>query len=574
MGREGGMYLKTIPSRSRGGRTFLSVNESYRDPATGRPRSRCVRPLGYLEDLRLEREDPIAWGREVAARMTAERNARLARLTVDLDEKVPEGPGALNLGYAAFEALGRGLGLGKLLEAGKSGPRTGEVLKSLLFGRLLFPGEPAAARFFEGWDFGPGEVREAAESLLPLRGGLLRALGEAAGALSGRDGVRLRCEVGGFRFEAGGPPPAPDGKEGAGQDSGRRGPRERRRALSARMDLVLDGNLLPVTYELHREGPPGRQAPSSELDGPTEDPLQDSEMVVADRRIVSGDEVAAIVARGGGYVFRQAIRRADDRFVNYIMDESGYKAVPGPDGGPALRFKSRLVQREIWLPEEGALAGGRRKTRMLERQIVVWSGSRAARDREERRLASGRTGDLPPANLSDGLYGARRRFLDAEALDGRYIVSTNVAGPAAEAGRPGGGYWFRPSRPVPETEIVQMCEDLGRIEEAFAAPPPGPGPQVWTVEGVRFHFLLSFVSLLMARLMRLRLGRRFSEEEIRDCLRSVQCSPVGGGVYILTHSMTPVLRAVCDTLGLELDRRFMTRREIRGLLASARKAPV
>ena len=65
------MYLKQIPQKN--GRVKLAVYESYREGK--RTRQRTVRPLGYLDELEAVHDDPVAWGKAVAAEMTEAKRA-------------------------------------------------------------------------------------------------------------------------------------------------------------------------------------------------------------------------------------------------------------------------------------------------------------------------------------------------------------------------------------------------------------------------------------------------------------------------------------------------------------------
>ena len=65
------MFLKKIPSK-RTGRTFLSIVEGYRDPASGKVRHKTITPLGYIDELEKEVPDPISHFKRVAKEMTKE----------------------------------------------------------------------------------------------------------------------------------------------------------------------------------------------------------------------------------------------------------------------------------------------------------------------------------------------------------------------------------------------------------------------------------------------------------------------------------------------------------------------
>ena len=63
------MFLNQIPSKN--GRVFLSICESRRE---GKKTKRVtVKALGYLDELEKEHDDPVAFFKNMAERMTAEK---------------------------------------------------------------------------------------------------------------------------------------------------------------------------------------------------------------------------------------------------------------------------------------------------------------------------------------------------------------------------------------------------------------------------------------------------------------------------------------------------------------------
>ncbi|MGI6412654.1 MAG: hypothetical protein ACOXZ5_03155 [Syntrophomonadaceae bacterium] len=86
------------------GRVYLSIEKAYRDKETGKPRSKTVKSLGYLDVLEKEYDDPIAYFKEVARQMTEEENSKKKlTLAINMDEKIsPDTDNRKNFGYAAI----------------------------------------------------------------------------------------------------------------------------------------------------------------------------------------------------------------------------------------------------------------------------------------------------------------------------------------------------------------------------------------------------------------------------------------------------------------------------------------
>jgi ribose 5-phosphate isomerase B len=58
--------LNLKQSRRKDGRVYLSIEKAYRDKATGKPRAKTIKSLGYLDVLEKEYDDPIAHFKKVA----------------------------------------------------------------------------------------------------------------------------------------------------------------------------------------------------------------------------------------------------------------------------------------------------------------------------------------------------------------------------------------------------------------------------------------------------------------------------------------------------------------------------
>ena len=76
-------------ARRKDGRVYLSIEKAYRDEVTGKPKAQTIKSLGYLDVLEKQYDDPIAYFKEVARKMTEEeRSQKKLSLSIDMDEKL------------------------------------------------------------------------------------------------------------------------------------------------------------------------------------------------------------------------------------------------------------------------------------------------------------------------------------------------------------------------------------------------------------------------------------------------------------------------------------------------------
>lgn len=166
-------------SRRKDGRVYLSIEKAYRDKASGKPRARTIRSLGYLDVLQQEYPDPVAHFKEAARRMTEEdKRKQKAAFEVDLNEALPprtEEP--RNLGYGAILKIAGELGLEEYL-VNRHRPENlryniGAVARLLVISAILSPGSLRASfeqkdRYFERFDFSLSDVYDACSRLAEL----------------------------------------------------------------------------------------------------------------------------------------------------------------------------------------------------------------------------------------------------------------------------------------------------------------------------------------------------------------------------------------------------------------------
>lgn len=187
------MYLKQ--TRTRTGRVRLAVCESYRDGS--RVRQRTARSLGWLDELRKEHDDPVAWGREVALEMTRERDA--ARQTVPLEihpaQRIGLGGDAVrDLGalpvYAAYSALGVERALRSVSRGSRASFDVNAAMRMLVCERVLAPGSKLAAlrrapRLPFRCDLADDDLYRALDLIAAARGSVVSGINRAVAA-SGR----------------------------------------------------------------------------------------------------------------------------------------------------------------------------------------------------------------------------------------------------------------------------------------------------------------------------------------------------------------------------------------------------
>lgn len=594
------------------GRTKLKIVEGYR--ADGKVKQRMIKDLGYLDELEKKFDDPIAHFKMVAKEMTAEKN--LTKETVQVMVPVnntlarkelllPEQRTRKNIGYGALSVLYHQLEIDYFLNNRrrykKFEANLNSIFKMLIFNRALFPDSKKGAWegrgiFFEDPHYSLEDVYRSLDYFLQWRPALLKHLHARMQSQYGRDTLLLYYDVTNYYFEI----DEPDELRRKGVS------KEHRPKPIVQMGLFMDEQGLPVSYDLYQ----GNANDSTTLPSILDDTVVGFGMhhliVVADKGMMSGDNIARIRLLHNGYVMSYSVRSADRQFKDYVLEEAGYTEICDGEGHLVSKHKSRYTPREIWVTTE---EGKRTKTIVNERQIIIYSDAYARRAKKERQKAVTKAGkqiwalskDAKPGNYGAAKYikkvpydketgecaedGDYMIFLDEERiaeeeqLDGYYVICTNVIGltsqqkPFAGRCRYTSDGFFQLNREVTDDDIIGMYKGLWRIEETFKVTKSELKARpvfLSTDTHIRAHFLTCFVTLLLMRLLEFRLDWRHSASVIQQALSSACGTRFEDNLYVFDY-YDDVLEDVGNNLGLDFSKKYMSAQQIKSFLGATKK---
>ena len=605
------MFLGSLYEKKTG-RTLLRIVEAYRQ--NGRPKQRMIKNLGYLDELEKIYPDPIAHFKEVAKQMTQEKKENEAARRVQLDPNAsltkyenltPDGVLRKNLGYAALSKLYHEMRIDVFLNnhqrSTKFAANLNSIFKMLVFNRALYPDSKRGAWenrgiFFETTDYSQQEVYHSLDYFLAWRPALLEQLHDQMKTNYKRDTLLLYYDVTNYYFEI----DESDSLRAKGVS------KEHRPNPLVQMGLFLDEKGLPVSYDLYRGNTNDCMTLPYMLDDTVVDFGLHHLIIVADKGMMSGDNIARIRLGHNGYVMSYSVRGADKAFKDYVLDEEGYNSVYDSEGKLVAKHKSRYSPREIWVTDS---EGRRTKSIVNERQIVIYSEKYAQRTRRERALAiekaSGQIYALSKDAKSSS-YGAAKylkkvpfdtttgecfpeteylvlldeeRIDEDEKLDGYYVICTNVIGlgkgekPFKTRYRYTPDGFFQLNRKVTDDDIIEIYKGLWRIEETFKVTKSELKARpvfLSTEKHIRAHFLICFVTLLLMRLLEYRLGWKYSSGAIQESLASACGTRIDDKLYVFDY-YDAVLEAIGGNLNIDFSRQSLTAQEIRHLLAHTKQ---
>jgi len=572
------------------GRILLTFARSYRE--NGKNKQKHLETIGYLDDLEKIYDDPMAHFREIARQRTQVETlaAEPIRLTLGPTTEISQSDiGLKNLGYAVLEKIYHELGVHTFFQ--RHGNRLNidfnlnAVFRLLVYSHILDPGSKKQAydqqnQFFETMAPSLESVYRSLDYFDRFNLDLQSWLNEAVKKQYGRNQEYAYYDVTNYYFEI-------DEED----ELRRRGPsKEHRLNPIIQMGLLIDSQGLPLAYHLF----PGNQSEKLSLN-PLLNRLKEDYglgrlVVVADKGLNCGDNIACQLAQGNGYIYSQSIRGGDQEFKQYVLEQSGYRV-----NGENSKGKSRIYPKEITFTDA---LGKKKKIRIDQKQVVFYSQDYADKARYERSrtLAKAQKYLQSPSSLNRALAYSAASYIKGLQYDkDREIVETKSMLYLDEAKireeEQFDGYYAIVTSELDKSdgEIIETYHGLWKIEETFKISKSDfkTRPIYVSLEAhIEAHFLTCFVALLLTRILELRMnqaklpavdgcpkkdGKRvFSASELIDSLRKYSCSHIGENIYNFHYTDT-VIRSMEQVFGVELNLKYRKRGEIKKFIAAMKK---
>lgn len=571
------MHLKKVKNKKTG-RTYLSIVHSYRDRDSKISRAKTIESLGYLDELEKQYDDPIAFFEAKIKQMNAQLTSDAFSVTLRFrsDDRIQKGTiNRKNVGYAALSKIYHDLGIHTFLtnrqRHSKESYDANSIMKLLVFSRLLYPASKKKTfenkdTFFEKSDFSLDDVYRCLSFLNKHKEALQLWLHERIQQRYDRNTDLVYYDVTNYYFEI-----------DEADDLRKKGvSKEHRPDPIVQMGLFMDTDGIPITYGLF---------PGNLLDKQTFIPMLSRvqrqfslgrTIVVADKGMTTSDNIWYTLSAKNGYVFSYSIRGADQKFKDYVLDQSGY-VWKGDD----FKIKSRPYPRDISVT---SVRGKKLKKTVDEKQVIFYSDKYAAKAREERAAAVEKARALIgnpsrynkatsvgaakyvknltfDATTGEILEEARKhlqfdedKLRQEEALDGYYAIITSE---------------YKES----DERIVEIYRGLWKIEESFKVTKSDLESRpvyLSTQEHIEAHFLTCFVSLVIARLLEQQLKGKYAITAILESLRKASCSHIQGNYYLFDY-FDDILADIRQVFGVELDRKCMALGEIKKILGEVKK---
>lgn len=571
------MYLKKTPSTT--GRLRLSIVDTYYDKKKKCSRQITIESLGFLDELQKEYDDPIAFFSARVEQLKEEKKEKKSPITFtfyDTDKVESDSTLRKNFGYVALSKIYHELGIHTFFTNRQRHTNdeydADTIMKLLVYSRLL---DPASKKktfenrdwFFEKDNYSLNDVYRCLTFLNKHKSNLQLWINDKIKELYGRDTSLIYYDVTNYYFET-----------DKIDDFKRKGvSKEHRPNPIVQMGLFMDNNGLPITYELFPGNTNDCLTYRPNFSRIKKEYNLGRVITVADKGMTTADNIwyTTHTPTKDGYVFSMSVRGANKELKQYVLKQDDYLWL-----GTEYKKKSRLYPRII---EITAANGKKLKKIIHEKQVVFYSLKYDKRAKAERAVALAKAQDLitnPGAYTRATSYGAAKyvkninfdnetgeildksqlleldleRLRDEEALDGYYVLVTS-------------------EHEETDDKIIEIYRGLWKIEESFKVTKSDLEARpvfVSTKDHIEAHFLICFVSLVIARILEMKIDHRYSISKLIEVLSKAECSYAQQNYYLFDY-FNDILNDVGMASGIDFSKKIRSLGEIKNILATTKK---
>jgi transposase len=626
------MYAQTLLEKKTGRRLIMFV-EGYRE--NGKVKHRTIERIGYVDEFTDLYDDPVAHFKQVAKEKSKVLQEQRKSVTIELmpeallpfDTETQSYDCVKNIGHAAISRIFHSLGIHKFLDDRRKyldiSYNFTAVVKLLVFERILAPDSKRAAwlgrnKYFDKMDFDLNAVYRSLSILPRYRDDLLKHLHKHMVDVYHRDSTLLFYDVTNYYFEI------------DNEDAFRRKgvSKEHRKTPIVQMGLFMDTAGFPVTYDLF-SGNTNDSITFTPMSKAVREQLEMEHIIfVADKAMMSGDNIAEVITHHNGYIFSKSVRGATDLLKDTVRNPEGYlkydaagDPISDTDTETSVSFMYKILDEVKDTYVKDTEGNKHTVTGVGHYQILYWSAKYAQRAKIDRLAAvekalaatQSKSKDVIDNNhgknkyLKTQVYDKKtkqqlasydakvifdfKKLEEDESLDGFYVIETNVTGlrqqvdareretGVVESSFDRQSRWLEKegmlqlNRSVEPLDIVDMYHGLWKIEQTFRVTKSELEARpvyVSRKDRIEAHFLTCFISLLIMRILEHELDHEFSSEQIITSMKKANVVELNSPTF-KTLYYDKTLQKLKDALDIDFGMNVYTRAGIRKMLAAAKK---
>lgn len=601
------MYLRKI-QRPQG--VYLAIQESYYDSLSRQSRTRTIQSLGYLEALKAEYDDPIAFFTQKALEMTEQKKTEKSiTITIGSHTKMNTDTDDVgNIGYGVLKELYKKLELDKFWNWKTRNLsvefNVDQIFRLLVFSRILNPASKKGIFeyrnfYFEDFgDFSLDDIYHALDILCDNKEALQKWIYDHSDNICTRDLSVSYFDCTNYYFDIGrsdmdtlddnGNPVDKEGNPAAAKYR-KRGPEKNHRPDPiVEMGLLMDRNGIPLAFDLF----PGNESEKVHMRpiiNRVKNEFSDSRIIfVADRGLNTSDNIYYLNGNNkgdhnqrDGYVYGQSIRGVESEFKKWVL-EGGYrinKVINDEGEEVSFQHKSRIHPKELHVnvTKPGRKNPLKKTVTIDQKQMVYYSEKYAKKQQADREVMIQRAKDLikhPKKYDKVTSAGSAAYVLNiafdkntGEIVEGK---SLELDLKKIEEEKKYDGYYsiVTSELNMSDTKMREVYRGLIRIEDAFKISKTEFDSRpvfVRTNDHIDAHFTTCFTALVLIRLLQTKLENKYPVGKIINALKNYCCVPLDTNTYQFIY-YDEILAACGRAFNMGLDNKYRTRQQIQRLL--------
>lgn len=565
------MFLKK--DKRPNGRIYLSIVKGFRDPITKKNKQRAVKSIGFLDEFENIYEDPIEYFKEIAKKMTEEEKLNNAPLKFSFDRLETVNEGELlrkNFGFIILSYIYHKLNIDYFLDNKQQSLNIdfslNKVLQALSFLRVMEPCSKKKStelleRYFIDSNFSIDDVYRALDYFSKYKKDLILHIHENIRCEYGRNLDNVFYDITNYYFES------------DEDDFRKKGvSKEHRPNPIVQMGLLMDDAGIPISFKLFEGNTNDCNTLMPVLDELKKDFNLGRVIVVADKGMNSGENIAYNVIHKNGYIYSKSVRGASKKVKKFVLNSSDYRYM-----GDDYKFKSRVVNTKIWVTNS---KGKRVQAEIDQKQVVFYSekyAKKARNDRQKvldkaRKLVGLKRGSLNKGaykyikdeyldketgqilNKDDYLYIDKERIVEEEKYDGYYLIVTSELN-------------------MSDKEVIERYKGLWKIEESFKITKSQLKSRpvyLRKKNHIEAHFFICFLSLILIRLLEKETDFKFSISTLIDSMKNLSVTYLDENYYMLDY-VDAVSKKFSEILNFDITKRFWKQSDIKNLIANSKR---
>ena len=567
-------------SKTKNATSLYIVKSTY--DKNGKRSNKVVKKLGTLAALSEIYEDPIAWGNEVAKRMTEQEKEDRTPITITYDPTrtiTNEHSPLYNGGYLFLQKIYYELGLNKICKKISKKYKfeydLNDILSKLIYGRILFPGSKASTfedsrRLLEGPEFEQHDIYRALEVLNNENDLIQSELYKNSKDVISRNDSILYYDCTNFFFET----EEEDELRKYGVS------KEHRPNPIVQMGMFMDADGIPLAYNIN----PGNTSEQTTLKPLEKQIMRDfgkaQFVICTDSGMSSLDNRKFNAIQGRFFITTLSLKKVKEYQRNWALDPKGWH-LSGSDElfdlenilasaelssryYDAIFYKENLYNND-GLNERYVVTFSLKYKNYME-QVRARQINRAIKKIENGTVSRKREND--PARYigqcyftDDGTIAENSvEEIDTDAIandakyDGFYCVTTNLNADVNMILRTNAKRW-------------EIEESFRIMKTDFRSRPV----YLQREDRIRAHFLTCFLALYIYRILEKRLEEKYTTDQILDTLRNMNFLEIEREGYIPAYRKTSIIDDLHATAGFKTDYEIVTLSYLRKILREIKK---